>query len=213
ISKEDTSVIFTEKLYITVVPDSIGIEDNTVELKITAINSLGDEIKTNIGNIKKVRIILKRRPKDEHPIKNYQYLSSVGTNFDLVEGVKPDNLFFATNVFVEPNKNKKDFGIYLSLYGNRTTSIKEEFEQNIFTEIVPVTTDSSYRLRKQVTTTNTTTSDNLGAHFSTLFPIFSSRDKQQGKLKTYFTISTDFIFQRTHVMTEYGDISKVDTVE
>src|SRR5690606_29959813 len=71
--------------------------------------------------------------------------------------------------------------------------------------------DSSYRLRKHVHTTRTTQSDNLGAHFSTLHPIFTSRVKTSG-VKTYFTGSADFIWQRKHILTEYGEVSRIDTL-
>lgn len=196
-------------MYLTVELDSLLKKEKILVLSLIALDSSGNEIKTNLGNRPNVVVVLTNKTKK--PLKNYKYLSYIGTNFDLVEGIKADNLFFATNVFWEPTKNTKDFGIYLSLYGNRTTSLTEESEQDITTEIVPVTPDSSYRLKKTVKVIKTTTSDNLGAHFSTLHPILNSRTKKQGVLKTYFTVSTDFIWKRTHILTEYGEVTKVDT--
>ncbi len=140
----------------------------------------------------------------------YQYLSYVGTNFDLVEGVKAENLFFATNIFSQPTKETNDFGIYFSIYGNRTMSTKNESNEIIKTEIVPVTDNYSYALQKTVKVTNTRYSDNLGAHFSTLHPVFGTR-KRDRKIKTYVTGSVDFIWKRLQVLKEYGDIIKIDT--
>uniref|UniRef100_UPI00404A0EBA hypothetical protein n=2 Tax=Gelidibacter sp. TaxID=2018083 RepID=UPI00404A0EBA len=211
LTMDNTDVKFNEKLYLTVEVDSLLKKDKTLIYNIIAVDSSDKEITTNIGERKEVVIVFKSEPK-KTPLNNYKYLSYVGTNFDLVERIKTENLFFATNVFMEPTKYKKDFGIYLSLYGNRTISLTDDLGvQQIITEIVPVTEDSSYRLRKHVETTQTTTSDNLGAHFSTLHPIFGSRNKT-GHVKTYFTISADFIWQRKHITTEYGEVSQVDTL-
>jgi hypothetical protein len=164
----------------------------------------------NTGAIKEMTIVVKNA---HSPLKDYKYLSYVGTNFDLVEGIKAENLFFATNIFSQPTTGTRDFGIYLSLYGNRTVSLKEDLGvRQIITEIVPVSQDSSYRVRKHVQTERTTQSDNLGAHISTLHPIFGSRNKTKG-VKTYFTGSADFIWQRKHVLTEYGEVSQIDTLK
>jgi len=209
----DSTSKFKEKLYLSIAIDSLLKEDKVIVFGLRALDSSDKYLKTNIGERQQITVRIKRGSKDIKPLKNYKYLSYIGTNFDLVEGIKADKLFFATNVFVEPTKTRKDFGVYLSLYGERTTSLREEFDQEILTEIVPVTADSSYRLSKRVTTIQTTTSDNLGAHFSTLHPIFGTRDKEAGELKMYFTASTDFIWQRTHILTEYGDVISVDTME
>ena len=207
----DSTSKFKEKLYLSIEIDSPLKEDKVIVFGLVALDSSGENLKTNIGERKQITVSIKKDPKETKPLKDYKYLSYIGTNFDLVEGIKADNLFFATNVFVEPTTNRNDFGVYLSLYGERTTSLREEFDQNIPAEIVPVTADSSYLLNKWVPTIQTTTSDNLGAHFSTLHPIFGSRGGKPGQLRTYFTASTDFVWQRTHILTQYGDVISVDT--
>lgn len=163
--------------------------------------------KQNMGANQKLVVLVKPSQKT---LREYKYLSYIGTNFDLVEGIKAENLFFATNILSQPT-HQKDFGFYLSLYGNRTISTKEEFEQEINTEIVPISENKSYRLNKRVKTTRTRNSDNLGAHFSTLHPIFGTRYNNH-EMKSYFTLSADFIWKRTHILTEYGDITRIDTL-
>src|SRR5690606_7352899 len=54
--------------------------------------------------------------------------------------------------------------------------------------------------------------DNLGAHFSTLHPICNSRGKGKGELKTYLTLSMDFIWRRTNISTQYGEVAHTDTL-
>ncbi|MGC4235184.1 MAG: hypothetical protein QM594_19595 [Niabella sp.] len=211
ITMDDTKIKFNEKLYLTVELDSSLKNTKTLMYSLSAVDSSGKEITTNTGTHKEIIIYFTSKSKST-PLKTYKYLSYIGTNFDLVEGIKAENFFFATNVFAEPSKDKTDFGLYLSLYGNRTMSSTDNLgNQEVITEIVPVTDNLSYRLRKHVQTTRTITSDNLGAHLSTLHPIFGSRNKT-GNIKTYLTASADFIWQRKHVSTEYGEVSKVDTL-
>lgn len=198
-------------VFLVVDKDSLFDRERNIVLRLTTEKIGSDDTqKPNKGANQELSILVKS---SHSTLKEYKYLSYIGTNFDLVEGVKADNFFFATNIFSQPTPDTKDFGVYLSLYGNRTMSTTDDLGvQQIITEIVPVTETSSYRLRKHVNATRTIKADNLGAHFSTLHPIFGARNKAANKLKTYVTGSAEFIWQRKHILTEYGEVTQVDTL-
>ena len=212
IVKIDDNDIKYEKLYVVIKTDSLLKVEQKLSFNLVVKDNKGNITTKNTGNYKKITLHLTSNSENTN-IQKYKYLSYIGTNFDLVEGIKAENLFFATNIFSEPTlkKGMNDIGFYLSIYGNRTISTRDIQEESIFTEIVPVTENYSYRLNKTVETTRTKHSDNLGAHFSTLHPVFGTRSKNRN-VKTYFTISADFVWKRLQATTEYGDVIRIDTL-
>lgn len=207
--KKDKSKIVRETVYISIKPDSVIPEKSNLTLKLIVKDSL-DRIITDENTAFNKTIVLNLESGSNAPYSKYKNLSYIGTNFDLVEGVKAQNLFFATNVLSHPSKNSKT-GFYLSLYGNRAMSNTENIDENyITTEVIPLDSIQAIRVRKMVSSTRTTTTDNIGAHFSTLHPIFGTL-KSKSEFKTYFTASIEFIWKRTNILTEYGEVKHVDS--
>lgn len=144
-------------------------------------------------------------------VNNYNYLAYIGTNFDLIDGVKAKNLFFAVNLF-SPHLYKGDgLGFNLILYGNRTLTLTDIAGRVNFTsKVVGIPGDSARYFQEEGLKTVTRVSDNLGATFSPLirFCNFANRSK---KTQIFYAPQFEFIWRRTEISTEYTDIVFVDS--
>jgi hypothetical protein len=173
----------------------------------------GDKIEDSSRNAGKIKtlVINLDETKEDTSIKSYYYLAYIGTNFDLVDGVKAKDLFFAANVFLPPT-SRKSIGFYLSLYGNRTmttTDSTPEIRRN--TRMISLT-DTTYRVySKQMSLVRTSQSDNLGAYSSPLMPLWGMSDNNN-QLKLYFTPSLEFVWRRTHLSSRFTDSKNLDSV-
>src|SRR5690606_16503606 len=110
---------------------------------------------------------------------DYRYLAYVGTNFDLVDGAKPKNLFFATNVYL-PNANAKlgATGIFASVYGNRTVSTIDSSDNVRRVARIDRLSDSTATFYYQnARRTSLYASDNIGAYVSPLINLGSWSSK------------------------------------
>lgn len=138
-------------------------------------------------------------------IGNFRYLAYVGTNFDLVDGVKANNLFFASNIFLPPLGNDC-LGFYVSLYGNRTSSFSDSIVgQKRVKEIgFDTTMDSPFTIFEQADIVAKSQSDNLGAFFSPLIRLWNQNDRFQ----IYYSPSLEFIWRRN--FTELKYVNRVD---
>jgi len=129
-------------------------------------------------------------------VQQYRYLAYVGTNFDLVDGIKAKNLFFATNVYLPPSE-KWDLGIYTSVYGNRTMTFKDSVadQRRIYQIGTDPETGERFKIEESSTRVSNVISDNIGAYFSPLFSIGLPKffDKQ---LKVFFSPSLEFLWRR-----------------
>ncbi|RXG29869.1 hypothetical protein [Leeuwenhoekiella marinoflava] len=137
----------------------------------------------------------------------YAYLAYIGTNFDLVDGIKTNNLFFAANVYLDPMPKKT--GWYLSLYGNRTFTATDSTQVSGREQrIERINADSILVYRENATLVRTSVSDNLGAHTSFLWNLTNFNSNT----KLMVSASTEFIWRRTQVNSLYKDGVPTDTV-
>lgn len=135
-------------------------------------------------------------------ILNYSYLGYIGTNFDLVDGAKAKNLFFATNIMVTP-KSYERIGFYISLYGNRTLSRIDSIPYIIRDSKVIDSIGNQYLIKEKSDVVKKIESDNLGAFCS---PLFRCLKKFWGSSSSlYFAPSLEFIWRRTSVDVQYTD--------
>lgn len=131
-------------------------------------------------------------------LNNLNYLAYIGTNFDLVDGIKAQNLFFATNIFVAP-KPGKDWGFTLTLYGNRTVTTTDTAAQTRYVaRAVPIGGDKVKYYRNQATFTSSRVSDNLGASFSPLIRLWKLSAAEKTS-QLYYAPQFEFIWRRTRI--------------
>lgn len=186
-----------QQFFLEIKGDEVWDRERTIYLKIT-IKKGEDELKKVPEDVKnELEIILEPATT---PLDDYEYLAYVGTNFDLVEGIRAQDLFFAGNILSKPDRsNKKSVGFYLSLYGNRAfTQIDSTgFTRN--SETYTPLTDSTYVLttnEDQFLTKRVT--DNIGAYISPLIQLkwFKTRDPNNN-LMLYYSPSLEFVYRRT----------------
>lgn len=194
-----------EAIYLTILKDTLETNDRKLYLSIDVFDKSKKSVnKMNLADNQKIEIIVKGIKKEEKVLSNYSYLSYAGTNFDLVDGTKPKNLFFATNVFIPPVKNKNRYGFYLSLYGNRTMSDIDSTGNVRRTSKIIKQTDTTYlKYTEQTKMITTRVSDNIGAHINLLVPFFNKNEKSD--LKMYYSPSLEFVWRRTKINQQFKD--------
>lgn len=196
-------------LYVEIKPDKGTDRERALVLGITVTEDDIDINATNAGTIKTLDLTIK----SGSPVETYDYLAYVGTNFDLVDGVKPKNLFFATNIY-QPSRNdrKVRVGGYLSLYGNRSvSSIDSLGTTRRLTRIEPVNDTTYRRIYQEAQRVTVFNSDNLGAHLSALID-FTCINGKKASTTVYFAPTMEFIYRRSSVVTTYSNGSVSDTV-
>ncbi|SOE23132.1 hypothetical protein SAMN06298216_3523 [Spirosomataceae bacterium TFI 002] len=146
----------------------------------------------------------------------FNYLAYIGTNFDLVDGVKAKNLFFASNIYKLPESTSKsepnDLGFNLIIYGNRALTLTENLGINQFENryIRIPGTDSSRVILKEGVLTTTIVSDNLGLVVSPIFNWFRPVDLKR-TLRIYYSPQLDFVFRRYTETSNYTNVTTVDS--
>lgn len=207
----DTNDHTKNVMFLTLKKDSLPDRARTLVLTLEVkVNGVAQPNTNNEGKFKKLEITVDKIELDT-AIKGYTYLAYVGTNFDLVDGIQASNLFFATNIFLPPTK-QKSIGFYLSLYGNRTmTSIDSTPDIRRETKIVSLNDTTVLVYTKQMSLVRTTQSDNLGAYCSPLFPIWNV-SKNNNQLKLYLAPSLEFIWRRTHIDYLYTNGKNLDSL-
>lgn len=170
--------------------------------------------KRNISTNKKMVVMVKAKQKPSvNCIDDYKVLSYVGTNFDIIEGkTKAQNLFFATNIFIPPVKNKNKVGLYFSLYGNRTMSDIDSTGNTRRTyklEYVNETTHIKHTSQNKMITKRV--SDNIGVHISPVLRLIKSSDEN---LNLYYAPSLEFIWRKSNITLQYKDPTNIkkDTI-
>lgn len=167
--------------------------------------TIEDDAANNKAKIKEIKVTIE--PADA-PLENYRYLGYLGTNFDLVDGIEAKKLYFATNIFI-PAQNK--LGVHLGVYGNRTMTKYDTAENVTFIsrrsfykpDSIIVSTDSGRKVRTQI-------SDNIGAFFAPVIPIY-----KEGDLKFYYAPNFEFVWRRNRVETDFSNNTTIrnDTIE
>jgi len=165
-----------------------------------------DDEKNNIGTVNEITIVI--QPSDS-PLESFRYLGYLGTNFDMVNGVEANKLFFGVNILI-PETRK--YGIQVGIYGNRTMTQSDTSVNTSFTSrIESFGTDSVIYFRDTATKMTSRKSDNIGAFFSPLIPVGFLTD---GNLKVYYAPNFEFIWRRTMIESAYENnaTSHRDTV-
>ncbi len=127
-----------------------------------------------------------------------------------ISKTKAKDLFFATNVFVPPVKDKNRFGFYLSLYGNRTMSNIDTAKYSNRAIRVQRVNDSIYiRERASGSVEISTVSDNIGAYFS---PLIKINKRISHHFNLYFSPSIEFVWRRINRRSLYNTPT-LDTIE
>ena len=144
-------------------------------------------------------------------LNKYNYLAYIGTNFDLVDGIKAKDLFFATNNFVPPELKKSGFGFNMTLYGNRTLSLNDNLGVVRYTSsIKPIGGDSIRIFKSEGKKTINAVSDNLGASFSPIIRIGKISDPSRNT-QLYLAPQFEFIFRRKKITTSFTNINLLDS--
>lgn len=138
----------------------------------------------------------------EEKVTDYNYMGYIGTNFDLVEGVKAKNVFFAMNILSKPKRDKDKIGFYISLYGNRTLSKNDSIRNllrnyRVYDSVVDNQTQR-YSQRQLYDYHKTVNIDNLGAYFSPLFKVWKLSNLD-GATQFFMCPSLEFIWRRISV--------------
>lgn len=176
--------------------------DRKIVLQLKYINK--SESKT-IGE--KLTINVNHKPNTLN--EGFNYLAYLGTNFDLVDGQKTKNIFFATNIFLRPEK--KQVGLYLSLYGNRTMTSTDTFNNiNKTTKLTKINDSSYLQINEKSTLLRSIVSDNLGAYVSPLIRLGNASNIKQS-LQLYFTPSLEFVWRRSNSISTYTGSNVFDS--
>ncbi|MEI3797497.1 MULTISPECIES: hypothetical protein [unclassified Chitinophaga] len=146
-------------------------------------------------------------------LNSFNYLAYIGTNFDLVDGIKAQNLFFATNLFVAPRSTGKDWGFTLTLYGNRTMTTTDTTQQRYTARAVPIGGDSARFFTEEATLTTNRVSDNLGASFSPLIRLWWGLSSLEKTSQLYYAPQFEFIWRRTRITSTYSAAKVVDSID
>ncbi|SMC32941.1 hypothetical protein [Moheibacter sediminis] len=191
--------------------DTINDRDRVIVLKLKTKKGITDVGDKNLGDNKDIVIIVKSHQTKYEGTNDYKILSYVGTNFDMVEGkTKAKNLFFATNIFLPPIKNKNKVGFYFSLYGNRTMSDIDSTGNTRRTyKLKPISDSSHIKYTSQNKMIISRVSDNIGVHLSPLFRIIKSSNHN---LNLYYAPSLEFIWRKSSITTEFKNPSELDSL-
>lgn len=201
-----------ETLYLIIKQDTLEDRERYLMLKLNIKDKNGTSVNDqNFSDKQTLRIIVKPYLKEQDIADGYRVLSYLGTNFDMADGkTKASNLFFATNVFVPPVKNKNKYGFYLSLYGNRTMSRTDTLKNHSQTLMMKPNNDSTYWNYSQTgTDVRTTVSDNIGATITSLRRI---KGKENDHLNVYVTTPLEFVWRRLTINRSFGGTTPIDSV-
>ncbi|WP_309641001.1 hypothetical protein [Flavobacterium sp.] len=204
----------SEDGFFKILYDDCKTDNATIQLLFTAenLNSIkAIDIASN-DNVKKLEELF-NKIQGKEKILSYSYLGYVGTNFDLVDGLKAKNLFFATNIMVTP-KVDEWAGFYISLYGNRAITRTDSILDIVREKKVMDSTDGNrYRIQEKTDILRTVQSDNLGAYFSPLIRIpFLNLNKQVSATFIYYAPSLEFIWRRSTVNIRYVNPRELEPI-
>ena len=205
ISKVDFKDIKPEKNYLVIQiksddPKDKQLKDLKLVLKLSVQKKQNekeeeDEAANNDGKIKEIELTI--RPADA-PLENYRYLGYLGTNFDLVDGVQANRLYFVVNVLLP---QQKKYGINLGIYGNRTMTRTDTSANTSFTSRIDAYgPDSIIYSRDTAMKVRTQLSDNIGAYFNPLIPL---KFLSEGNLQVYYAPNFEFIWRRSKFETNF----------
>lgn len=191
-------------IYINIKADTASDRQRKIVLKLIVKN--GSANVEHQGGIKELEIIIDAIKKDY--FEEYAFLSYVGTNFDLVDGIKAKNLFFATNVYIPPYKHDNKYGVYFSLYGNRTMNDVDSSSINVQRSYATVNDTSHLAITTGRQMISSRVSDNIGAFISLLVPL---NKNSSSDLKLFYAPSLEFVWRRSLITQTFGSVVSIDT--
>ncbi|WP_422351546.1 hypothetical protein [Flagellimonas sp.] len=201
-----------KEIFLRILKDTIPDRQRKLFLNIEI--SKNDTVLTKVNNAKNQQLEI-QLDSFEEALDGYKYLAYVGTNFDLVEGIKAKDLFFATNIYSEPEAGKnRNVGFYLSIYGNRaftqTDSAGTIRREKKFEALTDTTT---LRVLKTDFYTNKRVTDNIGAYISPLIKMrwFQSKNKERN-VNLYYSPSLEFVYRRSTLSFENLNMGTVDSL-
>lgn len=179
-----------------------------LKLRIYSNDKVVDADSNNLGKPTELKLVI--TPQDG-PLKSYNFLGYLGTNFDLVDGIQAKNLFFGTNIFIPETRH---WGFNLSLYGNRTMTKTDTSKQTVFeSRIVKINNDSIARYYDTAMKVTTRVSDNIGINFMPLIAL-KFHFINEGPLKLYYAPQFEFIWRRTTIENAYlnTQTTRIDSI-
>lgn len=193
--------------FLTLKKDSLADQDRLINFSIE-VTKKSTKVGINISDINQMYGLVILGAKS---INNYNYLAYVGTNFDLVDGIKTQNLFFATSLFSPPQFDEDKLGFSLTLYGNRTLTTTDTSGNVEYTsKVVGLGGDSARFFRERAFKTTNRVTDNLGANFSPLMRL-GGLSNANTKTQLYYAPQFEFIWRRTRINTTYKNRLVVDS--
>lgn len=199
------------KFYIKILPDSLPDRNRIIAMKFKVVENLdsGKTAKnmTQLPREMKIRI----DEIDRDTLANYNYLGYVGTNFDLVDGIKSKNIFFATNMFIQGKEKKHRVSI--SLYGNRTFTETDTSAQRTFIHYKRLNDSTVYSYRSSAKVIRSRVFDNIGASLSPLIYLGSWLSNPENAIQIYASPYFEFIWRRGNIKTNYSDITLLDSTK
>jgi hypothetical protein len=198
--------------YLTIKKDPSTDRQRELILKLFITDDKGKEDKDE--NNKKdnlTKLTLKVNGINEE-LGNYNNLAYIGTNFDLVDGPKAKNLFFAINIFQSPlNDTAHKIGFNITLYGNR--AFTNSYNNGIIrytSKIVGKGNNTAMQYESEGEQTIDRTTDNLGAAFYPMYKLFAKKNVD-GLFDFFYAPQAEFIWRRTAVITTYKNSTIVDS--
>lgn len=197
--------------YLTIKKDALEDRQRQLILKLFITDEKGKEDKTDNNikdNLTKLTIKINGISAE---LENYNYLAYVGTNFDLVDGPKPKNLFFAVNIFQAPQNIHQKVGFNVTLYGNRAFS--NSYNNGIIrytSKIVGKGNNTVMQYQSEGLQTVERTTDNLGAAFYPIINLYKS-DNDSRLFEAFYAPQAEFIWRRTSLTSTYTNNVIVDS--
>lgn len=195
--------------YLKVYPDSVTDRERLIVLNIKTIPKTGSpDAATNLAKSNQT-LVIRVMSYNADSLNGYNYLGYIGTNFDLVDGIKASRLFFATNVFVP--RYGEGLGLYVSLYGNRTFTSTDTTQNFIYTtRFRQVDDTTSFRYRNSATVVRSQVFDNLGAVVNPMVPLWIA-SRRNNVIQLYFTPYIEFVWRRGTITANFNDVTFLDS--
>jgi hypothetical protein len=220
------------KFYVVIKKDAVLAGNKKLVLKVEIEDSTGKAI----PNFENATTRMTINITGDNRLNGYNYLAYVGTNFDLVDGIKAKNFFFANTIYLPPltsyrirqpriSKNREDrglqkigkdriksIGIYMSLYGNRTLSSTDSLTNISRVSGTASSGDTAIvKYIENVSALRKRVSDNIGATFSPLIRI-GEPSSLENTIKCYYAPSFELIWRRIEMSTFYSQGTPSDTI-
>lgn len=193
--------------FLTLEGDTLADRDRVIYLDLE-LKKEGETTGTSFASDNSSYVVTVEGAKE---LERYNYLGYIGTNFDLIDGVRAKDLFFAINILAPPREKNSGFGFNVTLYGNRTLSTTDTSGAATYTAgYEPIGGDTVAYYTAQAQKTIISVSDNLGAMFTPLIRIWKPSDpKRQTQL--YYAPQLEFIWRRKETTTSYINSVITDT--